>query len=245
MDVQGKPVEMPKKKNWLKIFTGILLALIGFAFLASGSALIYLNQGTDGEGYILSNSYAVRTNSHAYWLRINALEFRSFYSQIGVQMFGVDQVAQTKWVIKATDPGKELFVGMASASVATDYLNVMETEGPYPYWEWFTGPYYAKLDITTTKTYEGISGPTRSPAEETIWISSAHFKDQGTIYWGPYWVGMANDKYLIIMNLDGTSGVQADLQFGLRTPLFSWLQYVLVLVGLLLCLVSLLVLRRK
>ena len=245
MNTDPTKTEKTSRKSGLKKVAAILIALIGIASLATGATMLYMNSRTDNEGYSLSNSYAVRTNTHAYWLRISSLEFVTSYSRLGLQLFGVSQIAQTKWVMKSTNPNKELFVGLASASTATNYLNTMETEGPYPYWEWFTGPFYAKLEITTTKIFAGLSGPTRSPAEETIWINSAHFKDKGTIYWDPYWVGMSNDKYLVIMNLDGTSGVQADIELGIKTPLFGWLQYVLVVVGLLLCFTALLTLKRR
>ena len=245
MDKNPSLGEKTGRKSVLKLVAGILVALIGIASLATGVTMLYLNSRTDSEGYSLSNSITVRTNTHAYWLRIGSIEFITPYSRLGVQLFGVDQVARTKWVIKAADPNKELFVGWASASTATDYLNTMETEGPYPYWDWLTGPFYAKLDIKTTKIFTGLSGPTRSPAQEAIWINSVHFKDQGTIYWDPYWVGMSNDKYLVIMNLDGASGVQVDIMLGIKTPLLGWLQYVLVVVGALLCLAALLILKRR
>jgi hypothetical protein len=216
--------------------------LIGFASLVSGAWLIYRNAGTDS-GYTISDTYEVRTSTHAYWMRMSALKLESWYSKIGIQLFGADQLAQAKWVVKSPNSGKEIFAGLVSAAAATDYLNSMETEGPYPYWEWNTGPFYADLNITTTKVFNGLSGLTRSPAEESIWASSESFIDQATLYWDPYWSGMENDKYLIIMNLDGSSGIQADIQLGFKTPIFDWLQYLLAVIGSLLLFVSYIILK--
>jgi hypothetical protein len=223
------------------LVAGAFLVLIGVALVIGGGVVLYLNQGTDREGYAMSAVYQVRSSASAFALWVSPMEITSPY----LTWLNHEDIAQTKWVVKAVDPSKEIFVGWAKASDGEDYLwgNSIAYETPSTSWYWNTGPYYAGIEIQSTAVY-GNRTWSRSPAEETFWIESAHSNGTLTINWDPIWNSSAGQDMLIVANLDGSSGVKADIQLGFKVPLLVILPYPLILVGSVLCLAGALLVRR-
>ena len=200
--------------------------------------LVAYNAGTDPDGYTQSNVYEVRSSTYAYALWVGSSQYPSY-----LKWMSAKDIGQCIWTVESIN-SKELFVGWANATDGEDYLfNKFRFETP-PIWNWYINAYYAEIEIPAgIPYYEGA--PARPPAEETFWLESVQSNDTAKIVWDAFWEPDTDRKILIIMNSDGSSGVEADLQLGFKAPILGWLQFVLIPVGVIMCLAGIFVFRRK
>jgi hypothetical protein len=56
--------------------------------------------------------------------------------------------------------------------------------------------------------------------------------------WNPVWDETTGRNILVIMNADGSSNVDADIQLGFKVPLFGWLPYLLLALGIIMLVVG-------
>ena len=225
-------------KKRLFLVVGILLFVLGIVSIAGGAIVFYLNSGTDVEGYAISPVYEVRSSANAFVLWVAPMR-RSIFSWLGE-----DNIAQTKWVVKSAHMEKQVFVGWAKASDGASYVPQFKYETSDEDWYWRIGPYYAKIDVSSTKIVNQ-GNPARPPADEIFWLDSAVTGDSATIYWDPSWDQSEGMKMIFVMNADGSSGVNADLQLGFKVPILNWLPYLLIPLGTVLCIVGFLLLSKR
>ena len=226
------------------VIIGVLLIILGIIPVIGGTAILFSNRGRDSEGYHLSNVYKMNTATHAFIMEMAPLEIESFYGRLSQHLFGTENTVQAKWVIRPVNSSKELFAGFTSASAGENYFSKIEAEGPYPYWHW-DGPYNPSIEITTTViSGKGLGGPTKSPALETFWLNTAQSSETFNLYFNPVWNSSSGNNYLIITNLDGASGVAADISLGFKIPVFNWLAYVLIPVGIIIFVCGIFLVRK-
>ncbi len=228
-----------KRKKILVLTFSILLFILGIAAIAGGAAVLYYNAGTDSEGYAISSVYEVRSSANAFVLWVAPLQSRSSFSWLGEE-----NIAQTKWIVSAVDASKQVFAGWAEASDGAAYVDQFRYETPDQGWHWWVEAYYAEIGVPSTNiVHQGV--PARTPAAESFWLDSVVTIDKATIYWDPTWEQNAGMKMIIIMNADGSSGVSANLQLGYKVPILTWLPYLLIPLGILLCFGGYLLFRRR
>jgi hypothetical protein len=221
------------------ILTGcILFVLLGIVLAFGGVALLAYNMGTDVDGYSQSNVYEVRSSGYAFALWVAPSRFPSYLDWMSAKDIG-----QAMWTVKSIDSSKELFVGWAEAVDGENYLNGIMFETP-PVWNWYVEAYYAEIEIPSSISHNQ-GAPTRSPNEETFWLQSAQSSNPIKITWDAFWKPTTNRKILIIMNLDGSSNVEADIQLGFKVPIFSWLPFLVIPLGIVFCIVGIFVIRQK
>jgi hypothetical protein len=228
-----------RRKKILFLIVGLLLLILGVVAIAGGIVVVYFNTSTDAEGYALSTVHEVRSSANAYVLWVSPMRISSTFSWVGEDISGT-----TKWVVKAVDGGKQVFAGWTEASEGSAYVENFRYETPDQGWHWWVDAYYAEINVPSTKIVNQGT-PVRVPAEESLWIDSAVTVDTATIYWNPRWEKSEGMKMIILMNADGSSGVNADLQFGYKVPILTWLPYLLIPMGVLLCVGGYLVFRRR
>ncbi len=221
----------------------IILLLVGIVIAFGGVALLAYNMGTDADGYSQSNVYEVRTDSYAFALWVGSSNFPSYLTWMSAKDIG-----QAMWTVEPINSDKPLFVGWAEAADGQDYLeNGIRFSTP-PVWHWSVEAYYAGIEIPPSVTYNQ-GEPTRSPAEETFWLKTAQSSGTSKITWDAFWKPLENRtenrKILIIMNADGSRNVDADIRLGFKVPIFGWLPFVLIPVGVICCLVGVFVIRRQ
>jgi hypothetical protein len=228
-----------KRKRLLPTIVGLLLIILGIVAIAGGAAVLYYNTGTDAEGYAISPVYEVRSSANAFVLWVAPLQSTGSFGWLGD-----DNVAETKWVVSTVDTGRQVFAGWTKASDGTTYIDQFRYETPDQGWHWYVDPYYAEIGVPSTKiVHQGA--PARAPANESFWIDSVVTSDTSTVYWDPTWEQSAGMKMIVLMNADGSSGVNANLQLGFKVPILTWLPYLLVPLGILLCLGGYLLFRRR
>jgi hypothetical protein len=158
-------------------------------------------------------------------------------------------IGQAMWTVEPVDPNKTLFVGWTEAVDGENYL--LDTGIRFstpPVWHWYIEAYYAEIEIPQSLTHNQ-GAPTRPPAEETFWLKTAQSNGTSKITWDAFWEPLENRtenrKMLIIMNPDGSRNIEADIQLGFKVPIFHWLPFVLIPLGVILCLIAIFVIRQK
>ena len=228
----------------LFVVLGIILILLGIIPLASGAAILVFNRSEDSKGYHLSNTYQMNTSTYAFAMAMSPMRVESFYGRLAQNLFGVQNTVQAEWIITPVNSSKAVFAGWAPHTAGENYINTMETELP-TYWHW-SGPYSPALTIhATAVSGQGLGGPSASPAAQTFWLASAHSNSAFNLDFNPVWDSSQGNNYLIITNLDSSKGVAANITLGYKIPIFNWLGYVLVPVGIIIFACGILLVRKK
>lgn len=228
-----------KNRRIIITVLGVLLLVLGVSSIICGGAILFFNQGTDEGGFALSNTYEVRSSTNAFVLWVAPLQLPSY-----LRWMNHEDIVETKWIVEASNPDEELFAGWTREDDGQYYLWGFTYETPLS-WNWRIAPYSAEIEIPQTAIYgEGV--PERPPSEETFWLYSAHSEDTLTLIWDPVWDReQMGRNILIVMNLDGLSNVEADIQLGFRVPIFSWLHFLLLSLGVVLSISGILLIRRR
>jgi uncharacterized membrane protein len=227
----------------LYVVLGIILILVGFIPVAGGAVILVFSRSEDSNGYHLSNTYQMNTSTYAFAMAMSPMQVESFYGRMAQSLFGEESTVEAEWVITPVNSSKAVFTGWAPHSASENYINTMEMELP-TYWHW-SGPYRPALTIQTTViSGQGLGGPA-SPAAQNFWLASAHSSSTFTLDFNPVWDSSRGNNYLIITNMDGSQGVAANLTLGYKIPIFNWLGYVLIPIGIFIFACGILLLRKK
>jgi hypothetical protein len=228
-------IEKPQKPKTGKkrLVIALILFVCAFLVLSEGIPIFIDNQDTDSEGYVNSNIYHVNTSAYAFILYMNEYKISTW------GFLGAENVAQMKFIVKTTDPSKELFIGYATTAASEPYRLSFQCELP-TYWHWWAEPYYSEIYINTT-TIEGDGAPAL-PQTQTFWLASAHSNTTAEMTYLPL-----HEQYIwFIMNLDGTKNITADIQIAFKSPILTILPVLLLPLGLILAIgVVYLLIRKK
>jgi hypothetical protein len=186
----------------------------GATALAGGGALIAVDNSWRDDGYLTSDTAPVKADGYAV-----ATE--------GIELSGLDE----DWVlgrarIRVTADGSTpLFVGVARAADAEAYLADVEHST------------VTEIDDPAT-TYDHHAGgsPAVKPADSDIWLEQATGTGTQSIDWS------LDDRpgrwTVVVMNADGTPGVDVDADVGATVPVLGEVTSGLIVVGALFVLVG-------
>jgi len=226
---ENRPIRK-RKKNIVLV---VILFLLGFLVLAGGISVFVYNLDTDSEGYVYSNIYQVNTSTYAFTLYMNKFNLSPW------GFLGPENAAQIKFIVKLTDPSKELFTGYATTSSSEPYLKSFLNEFP-TYWYWLAEPYYSEIYINTTAV-DGVGAPAQLPQTQSFWLTSAHSNNTAVMTYLP----LHQQHIWFIMNLDGSKNISADIQIAFRSPALMSLPYILIPLGSLMIIGGVFLFRRK
>jgi hypothetical protein len=179
--------------------TGALASLLAVALLAGGAFALWGDSQKDDDGYL-------RTDTERFHASTRALAT----DNLDVDLGDADWVAQSNDlgrinVTAESRDGKPLFVGIARTSDVEDYL---------------AGVPYTTVDDLETSPFEadytrhaGNRHPA-SPEHAGIWQESS----QGTGRQAIDWEIDDGDWSVVVMNADGSLGVDADVRAGANIP---------------------------
>jgi hypothetical protein len=234
MDSETKKVEHQKPKiSKKRMVIGITIFVMGLVVLAGGISVFIYNQDTDSEGYSYSNVYHVNTTAYAFTLYMNEFKLSTW------GFLGPGNVAQMKFIVKATDPTKELFTGYATTKASEPYRKSFQCEIPTN-WQWIAKSYYAEIFINTS-VIDGAGAPKSLPQTQTFWLTSAHSNSIAEMTYLP----LHEQHIWFIMNLDGSKNITADIQIAFKSPILTVLPLVLLSLGIILVAGGAYILRRK
>jgi uncharacterized membrane protein len=233
MESNTSKEESKKPKSRKILVLGIVIFLFGLVVIASGISIYIYNQGNDSDGYVYSNVYHVNTSVYAFALYMNQYTISTW------GFLGAANVAQLKFIVKATDPSRELFTGYATTKEGEPYLQSFECEIPTN-WHWWAEPYYAEIFINTT-TIAGTGAPASLPVAQTFWLAQAHSNSIAEMTYLP----LKEQHIWFIMNQDGSKNVSADIQIAFKSPILTVLPFILIPLGIVFSAVGIYFFRRK
>jgi len=234
MDSEPNNEEHPKPKTRKKrMVLGIVIFVLALVVLAGGISVFMYNQDTDSEGYVYSNVYHVNTSTYAFTLYMNQFKLSTW------GFLGAANVAQMKFIVKATDQTSGLFTGYATTAASEPFRRSFQCEIP-TYWHWTAEPYYAEIYINTS-VIEGAGAPPSLPQTQTFWLTSAHSNNTVEMTYLPQ-----HEQHIwFIMNLDGSKNITADIQIAFKSPILTVLPFILLPLGTVLAAGGIYLLRRK
>jgi hypothetical protein len=201
------------------VIVGGLLGLVSLGLLIAGGAGLWANGQKDDQGYLQTRTERFHTQTAA--LRTNNLDI-----DLGGTASVLDSDLYGKVRLRVTPhAGKDLFVGIARTSDVTRYLRATAhttvTDLDYH-------PFHA--DYATT----GGARRAAAPATRRIWVAQAHGRGAQTLTWDV----TDGNWSVVVMNADGTPGVDADVRAGANVPFLNEVAWAALGTGALLLLVS-------
>ncbi len=180
---------------------GVIILLISLALLFGGGFLLWIDSALkDDEGYITTKTLRLEKDSYA---------ITSYPAEIDVSepwVVNMDELLVFKVEGVNNDPAKGVFIGIADERDVRDYLSDVE------YDELIRFRFYPR-DIDY-RNYPGNAVPT-PPTAETFWVESAYGKGTQTVRWDL----MTGNWVLVVMNEDGSKGVDVDVVLGVKVPM--------------------------
>jgi len=188
-----------KKPSIALVVTGAIASLFAVALLAIGGLAFVGESQKDSDGYL-------STDTHQFYACTRALATEN----LDVDLDGGD------WVLDSGDLGKvrlqvesrddkPVFVGIARTSDVENYLQGVSHS---TLTEVDTSPFEADYE-----NHAGTRSPV-APADSQIWVASEHGSGKQTLNWE-----IADGDYsVVVMNADGSAGVDADVSTGANIP---------------------------
>jgi hypothetical protein len=182
------------------IVTGALAALVASALLAGGAAALYGQVQKDDDGYLTSEA-------HRYDTGTRALATENLDIDLGAADSLADDLGRVKIEAQSND-GKPLFVGIGRTSDVERYLDGVPHATVHDVED---GP-FDSFHAETTR-HAGNRHPV-APEHAGIWAASS----EGTGKQATDVDFREGDWSVVVMNADGSLGVDADVSAGANLP---------------------------
>jgi hypothetical protein len=196
------------------IVLGAIGVLFGLAVLAGGGFLLWADRTQRDDGYLTTPSERFATPTYALTR-----------TRLDVETNGADWVLNDNWFgkirIRGESPGaKTLFIGIGPEAAVAKYLasvahaSVQDVE---------FDPFRV--------TYHAIPGgaPQGPPTGQSFWAASASGVGTQTLTWKV----RDGDWSIVLMNADGSRGVDAHIDLGAKLSFLIWVAIGLLIGGLL------------
>lgn len=179
---------------------GIIVLLVAVGLLLAGGALVWVDKALkDSEGFITTETIQLERDSHAITTHPADIDLEARWP------WGRSNLATIKVEGSNNDLSKQIFIGIAEESDVEDYLSGVEYD---EITEFRIHPY--RVDY---RNHPGSSVPT-APTSQTFWRVSAYGAGTQTLEWEletGTWV-------LVLMNADGSAGVDLSGSVGVKVP---------------------------
>ena len=192
------------------IVVGAVAALLAFATLVGGCALVAVDQTQrDDDGFLMSPSEDFRTSTYA--IVSEAADIDTDGAE-----WALDAFLGTVRIRSESD--RPLFVGIAPANDADAYLAGVEHD--------------VVTDLEREPRYARAPGgaPEAPPGDEAFWVASASGAGEQTLEWDPE----DGDWRVVVMNADASRGVSSELSIGAELDSVLWIGIGLLVAGALL-----------
>ena len=188
-----------KKSSIALIITGSLASLFAVGLLAIGGLAFVGESEKDSDGYLSTNTHQFETGTRAL-----ATENLDVDLDDADWAFDTNDLGQVRLQVESRDD-KPVFVGIARTSDVENYLQ---------------GVSHSTLtDVDTSPfqaDYEDHAGDHRpaAPTDSQIWVASEQGSGEQTLTWDVE----DGDYSVVVMNADGSAGVDADVSTGANIP---------------------------
>lgn len=210
----GPPARRRNGGRIAAIVASGLLGLFAFGLFAAGGAALWGDAQKDEHGYISSDSDRFATNTRALATENIDLDLDGVGEIISGDSFG-----KVRLEVAPTDD-EPVFVGIARTSDVSDYLrgssHAIVTDIDY-------SPFRA--DYAEHRGERALT----PPAGERFWAASAHGAGTQSLTWDVE----DGDWSVVVMNADGSAGVDAGVSAGAQVSFLDEAGWVLLGTGLL------------
>ena len=215
--IDSQPLPAARRRSASRVTTSIVAAVLGLAGLGIGGAGGVLLAAFDG-GTIRSGSHRLSTPASA---------FASSVADISDLDDVSDVLGQPRVGVTARGSGQGVFVGVGRAEDVERYLAGTAVEE------------ISDVEIKPFRLdrhmHEGARAPA-PPATQRFWVASAAGASAASLRWDLH----DGDYRVVLMNRDGSRGVDADVKVGLTIPHVPAIAWTLAGVGAALLVVALL-----
>lgn len=198
---------------------GIIFLLASVFLLPAGGGLVWVNAAvTDDDGFLNSKTTDLERNSYAIITSPAQIEWDA--DQGMTWCCDPGDFLTLKVEGENQDSSKGIFLGIASESDVDAYLDGVRYD---EITTWASSPWGSDVEYTR---HNGNSEPA-PPTDETFWEASAYGTGTQTLTWEPE----SGDWVLVIMNEDGSLGVEVSGTVGARLPWLFWLGVGMLIAG--------------
>ncbi len=205
------------------LFGGIMI-VASVGLLAGGAAIGFIESNFgDPEGFMVSRELGFTTGTHA--LVSSEVDV---YMDVRLPLFlstRPGDLVTIKLEGESNDPTKEIFIGIARGADASVYLSGVRYEEVSDV-SWSFDPWREAQPRVSYSVHPG-GPPSHTPASMTFWEASTTGPGTQTLEWEPetgtFWV--------VVMNADGSAGVDVSISFGARVPILSTVRSMLLAGG--------------
>lgn len=197
---------------------GVIVVLISFSLLAGGGASIWADAThVDSEGFINSDTIDIERDSRA--VITGPIDIDETALKV-VTWMGI--ITDFEVEGRSNDSLKGIFIGVADESDIEAYLsNVAYDEMTFSDISWLS------IDEVTYTRHLGSSTPA-APTSETFWTASVHGAGTQTMAWETE----IGSHSIVLMNDDGSSGVDLSAVFKVKIPSIFGLSLGLLIGGI-------------
>jgi hypothetical protein len=190
----------------ISVAAGAITGLIALGLVLIGGALLWGDAKKDDEGYLATGSDRLTTTTHAL-----ATEGLDATIDGPGWLINADRLGKVRVEVDSRAE-KPIFVGIAPTDEVSRYLrdtaHATVTDVSY-------SPFEATYD-----THAGERRPT-PPAEQGFWAAAAQGSGPQTLTWD-----IAHGSWsVVVMNADGSAGVDAGVSAGANVPLLTTLAW--------------------
>jgi hypothetical protein len=196
------------------VVLGSIVALVGAGLLAAGIAAVVVDQTQrDDQGFLMSPDESFESAGYAVLSESADVSFSG--EERAVDFFlGTVKIE--------SDSVRPVFVGIGPATDVEEYLGQVQRS--------------VVTELQRSPNYDELSGgsPPGPPGENSFWAASATGAGTQSLTWDPE----DGDWVVVLMNEDGSSGVEADLSIGAEVDPLLWIGIGTLLGGLLVLLLG-------
>lgn len=206
------------------ILIAVVMLIASFGMIMGGASLRTIQElVVDEDGFITSDPAEIDVSGYAIVLEdmdfdMDPIAWRWFQNRGGLLTLKV--------VTESNNPSKEIFIGIAQENDVATYLEDVEYQRVIDA-NFELDNYDLTLSDNDFILHPG-GAPTAPPTVHSYWVAHASSVDLQELQWEP----QAGNYYAIIMNADGSEGIQADVQIGAKVPFFGSISNILLGVGL-------------
>jgi hypothetical protein len=196
----------------ISIFFGGVIVIAGLGILMGGTAVTWVQRGfSDADGFITSRDVRFYSDSYAFIIRELNIEIDDNIPDYFWRPRPSDFIT-VRLVGTSNDLSKEAFIGIAREADARMYLGDVEYDTVSDF-DWDFNPQRETHPQIQYNLHQGTA-PSGPPTLHSFWVAHATGLGTQTLRWEP----TSGSFWIIVMNADGSKGVDLDMRFGAKVP---------------------------
>jgi hypothetical protein len=206
------------------LLLSVILLITSFGLLMGGTTLRSIQSlVVDEDGFITSDPATIDLQGYA--IVLEDIEFNG-NPMVWSWLQNRGGLLKLKIITESTDPGKEIFIGVARESDLSSYLQDVEYQSIVDM-DFDEENYDLVFSADDFKLHPG-GPPSAPPTYHSYWVVHTSSANEQELIWEP----LTGTYNIVIMNADGSEGIDAEIQVGISVPFFGSISGVLIYAGL-------------